>query len=190
MNRISLLLTMACLAAFSGCVTPRGDTVTQRQANVQDMRLATLDELYLEKPSAKSMMDLAVGYGVFRAMGTAFLFGGTSNGYGIITDNRTGKDTYMRAFSGSAGFGFGIKEYRMVILFYDAAVMEDFITTGWDFGAQASATMASGGEGGEVAGTATFTRSMDIYEFTKEGIFLRADVKATRFWPAPDLNIE
>jgi hypothetical protein len=185
-----LILLMAGLLTATGCVAPRGQNVTQRQASVQDMRLAALEELHAEYPESRDKMALAAGYGVFRAMGTALLFGGVSNGYGVITDSRTGKDTYMRAFTGSAGLGFGIKEYRLVILFYDAAIMEHFITAGWDFGAQAGATMTSGTEGGEVTGTTSFTRSMDIYEFTKEGIFLRADLSATRFWPAKDLNID
>jgi lipid-binding SYLF domain-containing protein len=184
------VLVVASVVVLAGCTTPKGGNVTERQENVQAMKTSTLNELYAKQAGSKAKMDQAVGYGVFNKTATAVFVGGTANGYGVIHDKSTGKETYMRAFTGSAGLGFGMKRYRLVILFYDPAVMNRFLTTGWDFGTQASATAKADQRGGEVAGAATATRSMDIYEFTEKGVFLRADLKATRFWPAKDLNIQ
>ena len=75
--------------------TPTGDTVTERQENVQQMKSDTLNELYAKKPETKGKMDQAVGYGIFSKRGAAFLIGGSSNGFGTITDKKTSKETYM-----------------------------------------------------------------------------------------------
>ena len=190
MKTIKILLLIVCAMSVSGCMTPKGKTVMERQTRVQEVKAETLDDLYAKVPESESKMEQAVGYGVFKNMGAAFLIGGGANGFGTITDKESGEETYMRAASGSLGFGFGIKNYRLVILFYDPAVMNNFVNTGWDFGANASATLKSEGEGGDATGKGTFKRSMDIYEFTKEGIFLRADLNATRFWPDKGMNIE
>ncbi len=190
MRTLALASTLVCVLVIGGCTTPQGQTVTERQAGVQQMKKDTLNELYEKQPESKDKMEHAVGYGVFTKTGTAVFVGGTANGYGVITDKKTGKDTYMRAFTGTAGFGFGLKRFRLVILFYDPEVMNRFATTGWDFGAQASATATSEGKGKEVGDARTATRSVDVYEFTEKGVFLRADVKATRFWPDKSLNIE
>jgi lipid-binding SYLF domain-containing protein len=189
MKTLALALTLVCLLVMGGCTTPQGQTVTERQADVQQMKKDTIDELYAKQPASKDKMKQAVGYGVFTKTATAVFVGGTANGYGVITDKKTGKDTYMRAFTGTAGFGFGLKRFRLVILFYDPEVMSRFTTTGWDFSAQASAAATKEEEGGEVGTARTATRSMDVYEFTQKGVFLRADVKATRFWPDKSLNM-
>lgn len=190
MKPINIILIFVCIMALSGCMTPRGSTVIERQASVQQMKTDTLAELYTQIPKSEAQIERSIGYGVFKKVGTAFLIGGTSNGFGTITDKATGKETYMRAATGSLGLGFGIKNFRLAIIFYDPDVMNQFVNTGWDFGGEASATLKSEGEGGDAVATGTIKRTMDIYEFTEEGIFLRADIKATRFWPDKSLNID
>lgn len=190
MESFKRIIVFVGIVALTGCMTPRGSTVIERQTSVQQMKTDTLAELYAQIPKSEAQIERAVGYGVFKKVGTALLVGGTANGFGTITEKATGKETYMRAATGSLGFGLGIKNFRLVIVFYDPEVMNQFVNTGWDFGAQASATLKSEGEGGDAVASGTIKRTMDIYEFTEEGIFLRADIKATRFWPDKSLNID
>ena len=190
MKALLAISLVSVVLAQSGCVSPKGGNVLDRQADAQQMKIETLNELKFKIPESEGKLDQAVGYGVFRKRGAALVFVGASNGFGVMVDKETNKETYMKAFSGSAGLGFGIKNYRSVIIIYDPAVLEKFVTKGWDFGAQADAVLESSKRGGNVGESGTFTRSMDIYEFTKNGIFLSASIDATRIWPDKNLNIE
>ena len=118
MKTVRFLLIVMCAAGLTGCMTAKGGTVTERQATVQQINKDTLEELSEKQPETDSKMEQAVGYGVFKKMGAAFFVAGTSNGFGLITNKETGEETYMRAFTGSAGLGFGVKNFRVVIIFY------------------------------------------------------------------------
>ena len=82
----------------------------------------------------------------------------------------------------------GVKDFRAVILFYDPAVLDRFVTNGWDFGAQADAALKGSDKGGAASESGTLRESMDIYQFTETGVFLRAAIEGTRYWPDKELN--
>jgi lipid-binding SYLF domain-containing protein len=64
----------------------------------------------------------------------------TANVYGIVVDNKTGKETFMRMGSLGGGIGAGVKDSRVIFVFNDPKVMKQFVEEGWQFGGQADAS--------------------------------------------------
>jgi hypothetical protein len=81
------------------------------------MRNEALSELYAKRPEAKAQIARAPGYAVFSNIGSKIFMVATGNGFGVATDNRTKKNTYMKMVEAGGGFGIGIKTYRAVYVF-------------------------------------------------------------------------
>jgi lipid-binding SYLF domain-containing protein len=68
----------------------------------------------------------------------------TANGYGVLVDNHARKETFMRMGSLGGGIGAGVKDVRVIFVFHDAKVMQQFVEQGWQFGGQTDATGKAG----------------------------------------------
>ena len=77
--------------------------------------------------------------------------------------------------------------FRAVFVFHDVATMEQFINTGWEFGAHADAAAQAGDMGGSVGGEVVLD-NITIYQMTESGLALQATVKGTRYWKDDELN--
>jgi lipid-binding SYLF domain-containing protein len=119
---------------------PSGKDVAEKRAEVRKQRDEMLAELYRSKPDAKDQVSKAVGYATFKQTDVNLLLVASSNGYGVLTDSRTKQDTFMRVASLGGGLGAGIKDLRVVIVFNDADVMQQFLDKGWQFGGKADAS--------------------------------------------------
>ena len=111
----------------------------------------------------------------------------TENGYGVVHDNASGKDTYMKMAGAGVGLGMGAKDYRAILVFTDPKVMENFVTKGWTAGGSADAA-AKTKEDGSATGATASTPGMEVYQFSKAGLALQATVQGTKFWPDDSLN--
>src|SRR5262245_55133463 len=145
---LSLLGVVGLLITMVSCAKPQGSTIPEKRNAVKEMQQATLAELYAVNPEMRSRLPQAVGYGVFSDRSSGILLLSTGNGYGIVTNNATGKETIMRMAQVGVGVGVGIKDYRAVFVFYDLKVLSQFVEQGWDFGAQADAAAKARGQGG------------------------------------------
>ncbi len=185
-------LVVGSLVALSGCRAAQGAegaTPDEQRSTIQSQRSSTLNELYAARPEAQGKVYSAAGYGFFSNVNVNVILLSSENGYGVVHDNATGKDTYMKMGGGGIGLGMGVKDYRAIMVFNDAAMMHTFVDSGWDFGAQADASAKSEKEGGVSAGAAA-TRSggLEVYQFTKNGIALQATVQGTKYWRDDKLN--
>jgi lipid-binding SYLF domain-containing protein len=152
------------------------------------MKRETLTDLYKEKPKARKKIEDAEGYGVFAELAYGTGIGGGGNGYGVVVNNATGERTYMRMLQASGGVGIGIKEFRVIFVFHDQDALQKFVTEGWEVGseAEASALVADTGAGAEAAGI--MNRGVSVYQFTDQGLYVRAALHAKKFYPDKDLN--
>jgi len=82
-----------CVLLIADCATPQGDTASEKRTSVQEMAQNTLAEAYRLNPGLQGKIKRAAGYGVFSNRGTKFLVVSSGNGYGLMHDNRTGRDT-------------------------------------------------------------------------------------------------
>jgi lipid-binding SYLF domain-containing protein len=111
----------------------------------------------------------------------------SGNGYGLVHDNRTGRDTYMRRAEIGAGLGMGIKDFRAVFVFQDRQILRQFVDSGSDFGGDVGAAAKTRTQGGQVSAGVS-AQGIEIYQFTDRGLELAATVAGTKYWQDEELN--
>lgn len=189
MKKVTIALLAACIAvSISGCSKAVGNTASEKRDYAQQMRSDTIAELYQKKPEAKAKIENAPGYGVFSNININLLLLSSGNGYGIVHEKATSKDTYMKMRALGVGLGAGAKDFRAVIIFKTQEALDTFVEKGWEWGAHADAAAKSKEKGGEIGGEADITGSMEIYTFTEAGIALQATVAGTKYWKDKELN--
>jgi len=160
----------------------------EKRRTIQGMKDKTLAELYKTNPEAKADIESAVGYAVFDASGINVVLLVGVKGKGIAVENGSGKTTYMNMARAGTGPGIGYKDYRMVFVFQNKKVFEQFTTVGMDAVASADATMKVGGQGKEAAYTKSFNPHVKVYQITDKGLLLQANWGGTKFLKDKDLN--
>jgi len=213
-GRAALVLLTASFLLQSGCMHARGATAQQKRDYVTDMRDQTLTDLYAENPALRTKVEDAPGYAVFSDLAGGVLFLSTGEGYGVVHDNRTGRDTYMKMAELGAGFGLGMRHFRAVYVFNDASHLRTFVDEGWEFGADVNAAAivddqgAAGGVTGDVVGGGVTSEGsgsigadrdiasgansagtgIDVYQITEDGLIARGTVAGTKYWKDTELN--
>ena len=183
------LLLGSSLLAGGGCRATKGaegSTPAEKRSAIQSESQKTLNELYAAKPEARDKVAKAAGYGYFSNVNVNLLVMSTENGYGVVHNNATGKDTYMKMAGAGVGLGMGAKDTRVIMVFTDPQVMENFVNKGWSAGGSADAA-AKTKDDGSAAG-ANVAPGMEVYQFTKAGLALQATLMGTKFWPDDSLN--
>ena len=94
----------------------------------------TLSRLYKAQPEAKTAIQKAAGYAAFSNFGMKILVAGSGTGKGIAVNNATKAKTYMKMVELQAGFGFGVKKFRLVWVFESQKELDQFINSGWELG--------------------------------------------------------
>lgn len=181
------LCGLAIAFMVSGCATTTGTTPQEKRQAVLSMRSKVLTELYEVRPKARAEIAAAPGYAVFSNANVYIFFVGVGGGYGVVQDNKTGRQIFMKMGEAGVGLGLGVKDFRAVFIFHDRAVMEKFIGSGWEFGGQADAAAKASDKGAAVGGEAVFD-GITIYQLTESGLALQATVKGTKYWKDDELN--
>ncbi|KUE80911.1 hypothetical protein [Aeromonas schubertii] len=186
MRRIGMLLMILLLA---GCAA-KGETPAQKRSYVQQMRQEALSEFYREKPELRREVSAAQGYALFSSFNNNLLLVSAGSGFGVVRDNRTGKDTYMRMAMAGVGLGFGIKDFRALILFQDRVALQRFLESGWEAGGQADVAARSDDKGAAIISEAASAdlKGVRVYQMTKHGIALQATAQGYKYWPDDELN--
>ncbi len=219
LNRIAWVALLAFIlaaalpaAAFFG---PKGDSQEEKRADVLKKRDDMLAELYRYRPNLRNRLEKAPGYATFSSLSMKLMVTSSSRGYGVVVDNETGKETFMKVASYGAGVGAGIKDQRLVIIFKTREMMNRFVEQGWQFGVQTEARVAVEGEGagmemsgasssggtggsvdigaqtdqdGAVGAGARAQGTMEIYQFTETGVSVSATASGTKYWKDSKLN--
>ncbi len=185
--KTTIVLATICVSMLTGFGFAK-KTDSQKRKEILEMRTEVLAQLYEDAPHARDVIAEAAGYAVFTSFGANVLVVSTANGKGVLHDNATGKDTYMRMFSAGGGIGMGIKDYRLVFVFDDAEAMEWFAEEGWQANAQADAA-AKHGEDGDALGLAfDVAPGVYLYQMTESGLAAQATIQGTKYWKDDDLN--
>ena len=185
---IHAILFAVLISAITGCATPKGKDAQAKRLYSQNMSNEALVQLYRHEAGARREIASAPGYGVFEARQTATGIGSTGNAYGIVRNNSTGEETYMKAFSAGAGLGLGIKDFRAIVVFKDSGIMDEFVNKGWVFGATATADAVNKGDGASASGTTAFDGRLKVYTFTNTGLMAGASLRGLKVWKDKDLN--
>ena len=181
-----LVAAMGVVSLASADMTEKEKT-TARQ-DVQKMANKTLNQLYQTQPKAKQAVAKAAGYAVFSNFGLKIFLAGSGKGTGLAVNNRTKATTYMKMFEVQAGLGFGIKKFKLVWVFENQKDFDDFVNSGWELGAQASASAKTGDEGGGLEGAMSVSPGVWLYQLTDDGLALELTAKGTKYYKDDDLN--
>ena len=120
---------------------PKGDSPDEKKSTVRVQRDEVLNDLFQAKPEMKDRIKKAAGYATFKSRDINLLLMASGSGYGVLVDNQSGAETFMRVASLGAGVGMGIKDLRVVFIFNDRSVMESWIRDGWQFGGKADTSL-------------------------------------------------
>ena len=184
------LTALVCLLAIVSLAAVGDEKDKEKEkTEIRQMCQETLGRLYKAEPSAKTAVQKAFGYAVFSNTGVKILFGGSGNGKGLAINNQTKAETFMKMFEVQAGLGFGVKKFRVVFVFENQKAFDGFVNSGWEFGGQTSAAAKTSPEkGGSMAGAATVSEGVWMYQLTDKGLALELTGKGTKYSKDDDLN--
>lgn len=172
---------------LSGCASMGSGSSADKRQSIQDMKSDVLTQLYKKKPDTRAQINAAPGYAVFSNANINLLFMAAGTGYGVAKNQRTGAYTYMNMVEGGVGFGFGAKDYRIVMVFHSTEALNTFINNGWTFGGNADAAAIANNKGASFEGEAYYG-NVTVYTFTESGLAFQATIKGTKFWKDAELN--
>ena len=184
-----LVASLVCLIAAGSFAADDEKKNEEERAEIRQMAQDTLTRLYKAQPSAQAVVQKAYGYAVFSNTGIKILVGGSGRGEGIAVNNKTKAGTFMKMLEIQAGLGFGVKKFRVVFVFDNQKVFNDFVNSGWQFGGQASAAAKTSPEkGGSMQGAASVAEGVWMYQLTDKGLALEITAKGTKYSKDDDLN--
>ena len=181
------LALVVLLLFVSGCTTLANKTPKQQKQEILSMKKDVLADLYKAHPKAKSEIKKSPGYAVFSNANVNVIFASFGGGYGVVTDNKTGKHTYMKMGEVGIGLGLGVKDFRSIFIFKDRKTMKTFIKSGWEVGGHADAAAKADEKGAAVAGEVLIDK-IKIYQLTETGLALQVTIKGTKYWKDDELN--
>ncbi len=164
------------------------DRADKKRVKIKEMRTEALERLYRERPATRGEIRSAVGYAVFSNVGINVILISAGGGSGVVHDNESGKDTYMKMGSAGVGMGWGIKDFRGIFIFHTRKSLDTFLESGWDFAGQADAAAKSGDKGTERNLSATVVNGVSLYQMTEAGLALQATLQGTKYWLDKKLN--
>ncbi len=187
MKQTLVIIALLALVTLSTGCAASGNTVQERRNSVPEMEEETLERFYREVTYAKRQLENADGYGVFSNGNVNLIIASAGTGYGVVVNNKTGERTFMRMAMGGLGLGFGVKDYRVVMLFPNREVLTRFLKDGWEFGGHADAAAKASDLGGE-ASVQGALGEIKTYSFTKAGLALQATLAGKKYWQDDSLN--
>jgi len=192
--RFTVLFIILCLMLLPGCasVKPKGDTIEEKRAYVEESLSKLMDVFVLMDPTLPDKIDSSVGYAIFRYRASKLpvvLSGiGGGGGFGMARDMQSGHLTYMKLQKVQWGVGLGTREIGVLFVFSDRAVFEKFIKGKWDSGGGVEATAKSSDYGGGMEGSVSTQSGVDVYQVTESGISYGATWRTRRYSPDKSLN--
>jgi lipid-binding SYLF domain-containing protein len=162
-------------------------TKAEKQAEALKATAAAMERFAAKKPELKAQATKAAGYAVFTTYGVSFIIGG-SGGTGIVHDNKTKKNTFMKIGGASAGFQLGAVENDVLVIFKTAAAMQGFIKDGWGVAGGVTAGAAAGGSGGGGGQGGSAMGEVETFTLTKNGLEAGLSIGGVKAWKDSDLN--
>jgi lipid-binding SYLF domain-containing protein len=186
--RLRTVVSSLALIFLAGTLASAKDTPDQKKDKTRKMASQTLEDLYKLQPSSRELIQKSAGYAVFNNMGANLLLLSTARGAGIAVNSKSKQDTFMKMVSAGAGFGVGVKDYRVVFAFENEKALASFLDSGWDASGQTDAAAKTSTSGGAYSGAATVAPGVWVYQITKKGLALQLTLQGTKYYKDDDLN--
>ena len=186
MKRRMFAWAVACALILPGVSSAASKD--QERAEVRQAAQSALQALYKVQPSARKAVESAAGYAAFSNFGMKILVAGSGTGKGIAVNNKTKATTYMKMAEIQAGLGFGVKKFQLVWVFENEKSLNTFVNSGWQLGAQATASAKAGTAGASYQGAVAVSPGVWLYQLTGDSLALELTAKGTKYYKDDDLN--
>lgn len=158
------------------------------RAEVKKAANDALAAVYKVRPAARKAVESAAGYAAFSNFGVKILLAGSGTGKGVAVNNKTKATTYMRMAELQAGLGFGIKKFHLVWVFDTEQALNKFVNSGWEIGAQATASAKAGDKGASYQGAVAVSPGVWLYQVSGDSLAVELTAKGTKYYKDSDLN--
>ena len=185
-DRRTLTLAMAAIGVTPGLALAA--TKQEEQAEVRKAAQSALNAVYKAAPGARKAVEKSAGYAAFSNFGMKILLAGSGTGKGIAVNNKTKATTYMKMAELQAGLGFGIKKFQLLWVFDNEQALNTFVNSGWEIGAQATASAKSGDKGAAYQGAVSVSPGVWLYQVSGDSLALELTAKGTKYYKDTDLN--
>lgn len=175
-------MVLAILLAISCSSTYRSMSVEEKRSFLAELEEETLAELVAKRPEVQAEIDRAVGYAVVSNRLAKVPFVGAGEGIGVVFDAKTGDRTYLKVGRLDVGGGLGVREYRLVVVFFDQELLKKLARGKLELGAgvEAGAKEKDLGTGaGGAAGSRNDKRV--LYQISDAGVSATFTVRAIRY---------
>lgn len=186
MKRRMLVGALAASVVLPGAA--RAVSKDEERAEVRKAAQDALTAVYKAQPAARKAIESAAGYAAFSNFGVKILVAGSGTGKGMAVNNKTKAATYMKMAELQAGLGFGVKRFQLVWVFETDQALQRFIDSGWELGAQATASAKAGDKGSSYQGAVAVSPGVWLYQVSGDGLAAELTVKGTKYYKDTDLN--
>lgn len=185
----ALLLIGFCMSLLYGDAQAGSDKYEKKRESVRKTSKNILKRLYKVSPSAESAIEDSAGYAVFSNFGLKIFIAGGGRGSGVAINNKTKEEIFMSMLEIQAGLGMGAKKFSLVWIFETESAFDQFVNSGWELGAQASAAAKAGDDvGGSFQGAMAVAPGVWLYQLTDAGLALELTAKGTKYYKNKKLN--
>ena len=185
----TLVLAGFCIGLLHNDVQAKADKYEKKRESIRQTSKNILQRLYKETPSAKSAVENSAGYAVFSNFGLKIFIAGGGRGSGIAINNKTKEEIFMSMLEIQAGLGMGAKKFSLVWVFETESAFDQFVNSGWELGAQASAAAKANDDvGASLQGAMAIAPGVWLYQLTDAGLALELTAKGTKYYKDKKLN--
>ena len=167
---------------------PNEGKIIQARQQIREMEQDALATLYEVAPGARRAIERAAGFGVFSTFGVKLFFAGGTTGKGVVVNQRTQRQTFMKMLQVQGGLGIGVNQNRLIFVFTNEQALRNFVNQGWEFGGQANLSAMAGGQGAQFSGAAAVSPGVYLYQLTNTGLSGTITVSGTKYFKDADLN--
>ena len=181
-GRLLLLIWVAIVLSACATIPVEERAPLRQEINEQtDNTIATLIE---KQPEIEGQLDASVGYFVGRVSAVKVPVVGAGIGMGILFDNLHSTRTYMDINRIDLGLGLGSGAYRMLILFNDYEVLEDFRSGKWKPGLSTESGLGEK----QTTKVSAIDESISVHVIAETGVALTASARLVRLSVNGDLT--
>jgi lipid-binding SYLF domain-containing protein len=186
MKRRTMIMAVTLAGAAPSVVVAA--TKDESRAEVRKAASDALASVYKVAPAARKAVESAAGYAAFSNFGMKILLAGSGTGKGVAVNNKSKATTYMRMAELQAGLGFGVKKFQLVWVFETEQALNNFVNSGWEIGAQATASAKAGDKGAAYQGAVSVSPGVWLYQVSGDSLALELTAKGTKYYKDTDLN--
>ena len=173
---------LAALLVVSCSSTLKSMSVEEKRAHLAEAEQMALADLVEKKPDVQADLDRSIGHAVFSNRLAKVPFVGAGNGIGLVFDKKTGERTYLKVQRLDIGGGLGVREYRLVVVFFDEEPLKKLASGKLELtaGVEAGAGKSDVGVGSEAV-SGNRKEKLVIYQLADTGVSATITVRLIRY---------